>query len=129
MPLLAHAETYQVKMLNSNETGVMAFEPDYLHIQPGDTVHFIASDPTHNAMTIPNLWPEGAKTVRTPMNQDADVTFQQAGFYGIKCLPHFMLGMVMLIEVGENNTAAHIPDGLPARAKKRFEEIKQRAGL
>lgn len=125
---LAHAETYQVKMLNSNHTGVMAFEPDYLHIQPGDTVHFVASDPTHNAMTIPGLWPEGAKTIRTPMSQDADVTFEQTGFYGIKCLPHFMLGMVMLIEVGEQTTEVNIPDNLPAMAKKRFGDIVQRAG-
>ncbi|MGQ0486346.1 MAG: plastocyanin/azurin family copper-binding protein [Hyphomicrobiales bacterium] len=44
------------------------------------------------------------------------------GSYGIKCSPHYAMGMVMLIEVGDQ-PAPQLPADLPARAKQRFEQI------
>lgn len=61
MPLSAMAEVHEVRMLNRNDTGAMPFEPDYLVIQPGDTVKFLAANPGHNAATIDGMIPEGAR--------------------------------------------------------------------
>lgn len=55
------AETFEVKMLNRNDTGPKPFEPDYLVIKPGDMVKFLASDPGHNTATIAGMIPEGGK--------------------------------------------------------------------
>ncbi|WP_323715664.1 plastocyanin/azurin family copper-binding protein [Paracoccus aminovorans] len=61
LPLSALAEVHEVKMLNRNDTGPMPFEPEYLVIQPGDTVKFLAVDPGHNAATIAGMIPEGGR--------------------------------------------------------------------
>ena len=34
------------------------------------------------------------------VNQDVTVTFDKPGVYGVKCLPHYGMGMVALIVVG-----------------------------
>ncbi|MHC5654361.1 plastocyanin/azurin family copper-binding protein [Stappia sp. ICDLI1TA098] len=58
----AFAETHEVKMLDRNRTGAMPFEPDYIFVQPGETVRFAAASPGHNAATIDGMIPEGATT-------------------------------------------------------------------
>ena len=56
------------------------------------------------------------------------MTFTESGLYGVKCLPHYAMGMVMLIQVGDADpTRMQVPDAVPARAKKRFAEIVTRA--
>jgi len=43
------------------------------------------------------------------------------GLYGIQCIPHLPMGMVMLIQVGEPNADKPLlPADLPARAKAYF---------
>jgi pseudoazurin len=124
----AHAETYEVKMINRNETGGMPYEPDFLRLAPGDTVKFIPTNPTHNAATMPEMLPAGAKPFKGKIDQEIEVAFTVPGIYGIKCIPHYMMGMVMLVIVGdEPATNVAIPAGLPPEAKKRFEEITARA--
>lgn len=120
----ALAETFEVKMLNRGEKGSMVFEPDFLKLAPGDKVKFIATQKSHNAATIDGMVPEGNPGFKGKINEEIEVTFDQAGFYGIKCSPHYGMGMVMLIKVGE----AELPKAyrevkFPARAKPRFEEI------
>ena len=122
------AETHEVRMLNRNETGAMPFEPDFLRIAPGDTIKFLATHPSHNAASMPEIIPEGAEQFRGKINEEIEVTFTVDGTYGIKCLPHYSMGMVMLIIVGDEPIESFtIPDELPAGAKKRFEEIVARA--
>jgi len=121
---LSLAETVEVRMLNQGEKGSMVFEPDYLHLQPGDTVKFIATHKSHNAATIDGMVPEGAKGFKGKINEEIEVTFERDGFYGIKCSPHFGMGMVMLIKVGE----ASLPESyrsvaVPARAKPRLDAL------
>lgn len=96
----AQAETHEVKMLSSGEGGLMVFEPDYLHIEPGDTVTFVPVDPSHNAESIPEIMPEGAEPFKGAINEEISVTFEEEGLYGVKCAPHFGLGMVALIQTG-----------------------------
>lgn len=118
----ALAETHEVQMFNRSDNGPMIYEPSFLKIAPGDTVHFIPAQPSHNAATIDGMIPEGAEPFKSKINEDFSVTLTVPGSYGIKCSPHFAMGMVMLIEVGEA-PAPDLPADLPARAKERFENI------
>lgn len=120
----ALAETFEVRMLNQGKKGSMVFEPDYLHVQPGDTVRFIASNKGHNAATIEGMVPDGAKGFKGKINEEIEVTFEQQGFYGIKCSPHFGMGMVMLIKVGETRLPeSYLQVALPSRAKPRLDAL------
>lgn len=124
----ALAENHEVKMLNRGEAGSMVYEPDFLHIAPGDSVRFIATHPTHNAASIPGFLPAGAEPFKGKINEEVEVTFSTPGLYGIQCIPHLAMGMVMLIQVGDTPVSeAQIPPQLPARAKQRLEHIVQRA--
>lgn len=127
-PLHAMAETFEVKMLNRGEKGPMVFEPDFLEIAPGDRVRFVPTHKSHNAATIDGMVPEGFEGFKSRINEEFETGFEQPGFYGIKCSPHYGMGMVMLIKVGE----ATLPDSyktvdVPGRAKPRFEEFFERA--
>jgi len=126
--LPAQAETFQVKMLNRNSTGPMVYEPEFLKVKPGDTVKFLATTSGHNAASIDGMLPAGAQPFKGKINEEIEVTFTESGLYGVKCLPHYAMGMVMLIQVGDADPARmQVPDAVPARAKKRFAEIVTRA--
>ncbi|MFT4012271.1 MAG: pseudoazurin [Paracoccus sp. (in: a-proteobacteria)] len=127
LPLSALAETHEVRMLNRDDTGPMPFQPDYLVIQPGDTVKFLATDPGHNAATIAGMIPEGGKKFIGKINEEIEVTLDAPGIWGIKCSPHYTMGMVMLIQVGDSPaTEADLPPDLPDAARARMVEILAR---
>src|SRR5690606_38347320 len=120
----AFAETHMVKMLNRNETGGMVYEPDYLEIAPGDTVKFLKASIGHNAATIDGFLPRQAVPCKGKINEEIEVTFTEAGFYGVKCTPHYDMGMVMLIQVGnEKPSSVTLPEGMPGDAAARFKKI------
>lgn len=127
LPLLlaspAWAETHQVRMLNRGETGAMVYEPAYLNIAPGDTVEFVPVQPTHNAATIAGMIPPGATPFRSRINQPFQVVLTEPGLYGVKCTPHYAMGMVMLIEVGPPAPTVELPPDLPERAARRLRAI------
>ncbi|MHC6225213.1 pseudoazurin [Pseudomonas sp. X10] len=117
----ALAEVHEVKMLNRGADGAMIYEPDHLRIAPGDTVRFLPTQSGHNAASLPSLLPAGAEAFKSKINQLHEQTFTVPGLYGIQCIPHLAMGMVMLIQVGESATETPaLPDSLPARAKQRF---------
>jgi pseudoazurin len=95
------AAEIEVKMLNKGAEGLMVFEPSLVRIEPGDTVKFVATDKSHNAESIKNMLPEGAAPFAGKMNEDVAVTFDKAGVYGVKCMPHYAMGMVALVVVGK----------------------------
>lgn len=124
----ASAETFEVKMLNRGEKGPMVFEPDFLEIAAGDRVRFVPTHKSHNAATVEGMVPEGVEGFKSRINDEFETGFDKPGFYGIKCSPHYGMGMVMLIKVGD----ATLPQSyrtvdMPARAKPRFEELFDRA--
>ncbi|MBB2906938.1 pseudoazurin [Rhizobium sp. RAS22] len=124
----ASAETFEVKMLNRGEKGPMVFEPDFLEITAGDRVRFVPTHKSHNAATVEGMVPEGVEGFKSRINGEFETAFDKPGFYGIKCSPHYGMGMVMLIKVGD----ATLPQSyrtvdMPARAKPRFEELFERA--
>lgn len=120
----AWAEDFEVQMLNRGESGTMVFEPSFLRVAPGDTVNFVAADRGHNAESIPTMIPEGAEAFEGRINEEITVTFDVEGLYGVMCKPHFAMGMVMTIAVGDS---AEVPDAylegrIPRKAKSRIEE-------
>lgn len=119
----AFAETHEVQMLNRSDAGTMVFEPAFLRIAPGDTVKFLASTRGHNAEADLALWPEGVEAFVGRINEEIEVSFDTEGVYGVKCKPHYAMGMVMTIAVGDLTEA---PEGwlegrIPRKAKERYE--------
>ena len=127
-PVAALAGTHEVRMLNRGERGPMVYEPDFLAIAPGDTVKFVAAQSGHNAASIDGMAPAGFAGFKGNINQEIEVTLTEPGLYGVKCSPHYAMGMVMLIAVGDADPAAvTIPETVPKRAKDRLGDILARA--
>ena len=118
------AENHDVHMLNKGGTGKMIFEPAFLQIAAGDTVRFIPTDKGHNAESITDMMPDGAEAFKGKMNKEVIATFDVDGVYGVMCKPHFAMGMVMTIEVGDVETApeGYLEGRIPKKAKARFED-------
>ena len=118
------AEVHYVRMLDEGEKGRMVYEPDFLRIQPGDSVKFLATDPSHNAYLIKEFMPEGAEHWKGGIDEEIEVTLTVAGHYGVKCSPHYQMGMVMLITVGDAPLSeVELPPEIPRRSMERFEAI------
>lgn len=98
---IAHAADHQVLMLNKGEKGAMVFQPNLIVAAPGDTVTFVPTDKSHNAETMRDMLPEGAGPFKGKINETVTITLEKEGVYGIKCAPHYGMGMVALIVVGK----------------------------
>ena len=118
----AAAADHVVKMLNKGKTGVMVFEPAMVKVAPGDTVTFVPTDKSHNAESINGMLPPGTTPFKGKMNAPITVTFAKPGVYGYKCLPHYGMGMVGVVVVGNPNTnlAAAQKVSHPGKAKQIF---------
>ena len=98
---LSEGSEHTVKMLNSGEGGQMIFEPAVLKVSVGDTIHFKASDMSHNSASIDGMLPDGAESWSGQMNMDISVTLDTEGVYVYQCDPHVMMAMIGVIQVGE----------------------------
>lgn len=120
----AFAETHEVKMLNKSSDGErMVFEPAFLQVAPGDTVIFVPTDKSHNAETVDGMMPAGATGFEGKINQQVEVTFDVEGLYAVICKPHYAMGMVMTVEVGDVGEvpATFFEGRVPKKAKERFD--------
>jgi pseudoazurin len=93
------AKDYTVRELDTGVDGMYVFEPGYLHIQPGDSVRFAASNVGHQVQSF--LLPKGAEGWSGGISQDITVKFTREGVYLYECLPHHLLGMYGVIQVGK----------------------------
>ena len=127
----AFAADHQVQMLNKGAAGTMVFEPAFVHAEPGDTVTFVATDKGHNAEIIKDMLPDGAEAFKGKMNETITVTLDAPGVYGVKCAPHFGMGMVALVLVGNDPANLDLAKGvkLPPKAKQRLEDAYAQLGL
>lgn len=121
----ALAANVDVQLLNSGDKGQMVFQPDLIRIAPGDTVTFVPVDKGHNAESIPTMMPAGAEAFKGKISQPVTATFTVPGVYAVKCTPHFAMGMVALIVVGDDtsNLDAVKAATVPKKPADRFHEI------
>jgi pseudoazurin len=96
---------HSVLMLNaacgdSNTPNV--FEPAILRIKTGDSVTFISTDTGHNSASKWGMIPEGATAWNGAIDKSLTVDFAVPGIYGYLCLPHYEMGMVGLVVVGDD---------------------------
>ncbi|WP_243405201.1 MULTISPECIES: pseudoazurin [Rhodobacterales] len=123
-PVLVAAKTHEVQMLNRGEAGTMVYEPRFVSAEVGDTIVFVPEDKGHNAESIKDMLPEDQEDFAGKINEEIEVQLTSEGLIGVKCKPHFGMGMVMIIQVA----GAPVPDDflegkMPGKAKKAFEEI------
>ena len=98
---LSQGSEHTIKMLNSGDGGQMIFEPAVIKVSKGDTVHFKATDMSHNSATIDGMMPSGAAAWASQMNTDISITLDTEGVYVYQCDPHVMMAMIGVIQVGE----------------------------
>lgn len=125
VPTRAYAAEHEVHMLNSGADGAMVFEPALVRVAAGDTVTFLPTDPGHNAESIRGMAPEGAESFKGAINKEISVTFSVPGVYGVKCTPHFAMGMVALVVVDDPapNLEAAKAVRNPPKAQDRFNAM------
>ncbi|MEL6467515.1 MAG: pseudoazurin [Pseudomonadota bacterium] len=134
-PLLARTDTgsnstadHTVLMLNAdcNDANIVnVFEPAILHIEPGASVQFLATDPSHNTASKRGMIPDGAEPWNGAVDEELVVTLTVPGIYGYLCLPHYDWGMVGLIVVGNDhsNLAAVKKVRHPGDARRNFRAL------
>ena len=98
---LSQGSEHTIKMLNSGDGGQMIFEPAVIKVSKGDTIHFKASDMSHNSASIDGMVPDGANSWSGQMNMDISITLDTEGIYVYQCDPHVMMAMIGVIQVGE----------------------------
>lgn len=120
----AYAENFDVKMLNKGVDGAMVFEPAYVKAAVGDTITFLSTDKGHNAEGIEGMLPAGVGAFKSGMGEDYVLTLTAEGLYGVKCTPHYSMGMVALIQAGGPvNLDAAVAVTQKGKAKTRFEPL------
>lgn len=79
---------------------VYRFSPDYLWIEPGDSIRFLNSTGNHTVTSMEGMWPEGADYIDIEHQPVAKIVLEKPGIYGFRCKVHGRHGMYALIVVG-----------------------------
>lgn len=120
----AYAADHQIQMLNKGEQGVMVFQPAFVEAAVGDTVTFVPTDKGHDAASIKGMLPDGVQPFKGEMSKPITITVGAEGVYGVKCVPHYGMGMVALIVVGKPvNLDAAKTVKHPGKAKAVFADL------
>lgn len=124
----AQAETHVVKMLNKHPEDAkqrQIFYPAVLRVAPGDTVKFISSDKGHNTASVTGAIPDNAEPWKSKFGKDFEVTLTDEGTYQYLCTPHYGMGMVGVILVGDHTVNLENVKAKkhPGKAKKIFADL------
>lgn len=120
----AYAADHQVQMLNKGEKGIMVFQPAFVEAAVGDTVTFVPTDKGHDAASIDGMLPDGAQPFKGEMSKPITITIGAEGVYGVKCVPHYGMGMVALIVAGKpTNLDKAKTVKQPGKAKAAFADL------
>ena len=120
------AADHTVEMLSSSNGEMMVFKPAVLKIAPGDTVTWKATNPGHNTASIAEMAPDASLVWNGKINEELKITFNKEGVYGYKCTPHYILGMVGIIAVGNDLTNLSASSDFAASEEKKFATNKER---
>ena len=83
----------------------------------------LATDKGHNAEIGKGMLPDGAEAFKGKINEEIEITLDVEGVYGVICKPHYAMGMVVTIAVGDVEVPEDFLEGrVPKKAKARFEE-------
>jgi plastocyanin len=105
----AAAADFEVHMLNKGADGVMVFDPLLTKVK--------------------DMIPDGAAAFRGKTNETVKQTFSMPGACVIKCLPHFPMGMVAVVVVGDAPAnldkieSAKLPNKARERVDKALSEL------
>jgi pseudoazurin len=97
----AWAANHVIEMLDINGQQTMAFQPEFLKVQPGDSVTFKPSHRTHYVRAI--AVPTGTSKFASKEDEEYTVTLTQPGVYFYVCPPHLMMAMIGAIQVGDGD--------------------------
>ena len=128
-PVLAAEIT--VEMLNNKDGEMYAYSQKVVKVAVGDVVTWKATNAGHNAIFVPKAFPEGAAPLDGMMSKDVSYTFEKPGIYMVRCNPHFGLGMLQAVVVGndmsnlEQVKAASYPGKAKANADAIFVELSK----
>jgi len=102
----------------------MVFQPSLIIAAPGDTMTFVPVDKGHDAESVKGMMPAGADPFKGKINEQITVSLSVEGVYGVKCTPHYGMGMVALVVVGKPvNLEGAKAVKQSGKAKKAFEEL------
>ena len=127
VPATAYGADVTVEMLNkdpnSKERNIYA--PGLVQVEPGDTVSWIAADRGHNVEFVQGAFPERVDRFRSSLGKDVSYTFTVPGIYVYKCTPHYGLGMVGFVVVGEipDNVSDIMAKKFPGKADARIDDL------
>jgi pseudoazurin len=122
----AYAADHTIEMLSSSDGQMMVFKPAVLKINPGDTVTWKAANPGHNTASINEMSPDQSLEWNGKINEELKITFTKEGVYGYKCTPHYILGMVGIVSVGDTMTNLSAASEYAISAEKKFATNKDR---
>jgi len=117
----AETETHTV------EARAVSFDPMVIKIQPGDTVAW-TNMTGHNSNSMGDeqgLIPEGGKSWKSQIGQNYSVTLETEGVYIYKCDPHYAMGMVGAIIVGEPVNIDEVVNKASGMAKRAANAAKK----
>ncbi|MDJ0979625.1 MAG: plastocyanin/azurin family copper-binding protein [Erythrobacter sp.] len=114
-----------------DSSALQVFKPRLVEATVGDTIKFVAANPTHQSSSIDGMIPDGVEGWEGKINEEVSYVIPTAGVYGYKCVPHYAAGMVGLIVVdgGGDNVDAAKAVSHPGLAGREFGEIFEEAGL
>lgn len=104
--LLSHSQGFGaetvIEMLNQQGTEMMVFSKKLVHVEPGDSVLWKATDKTHSVAFVKGGIPKDAPLFRSPFNVDGRFVFRIPGIYVYKCVGHYGMGMIGVVVVGKD---------------------------
>lgn len=124
------AKDITVQMKTQGQGGMYVFNPMFVKAAVGDKVHFVPTDPSHNAELIPGMLPAGVAPAKGQIGKEFVLTASKPGVYGVSCLPHQSMGMVGLVQAGNGpspNLASAKGVKLPPLAAKRMTTLLAQA--
>lgn len=100
-----------------------AYDPVVVQIKPGDKVRWTNMS-GHNVHFEAGNIPEGAEPYQSQLGDNVSRTFDKEGLYLYKCDPHFAMGMVGAIIVGEASNLEQVEGNAQGMYKRALAKAK-----